>query len=113
MRYIVTRHLGAVSWLKDRVGEPVVHIHHLDDPCMLQSGDTVYGTLPMYLVAEVCARGVRYVHLEVELPKHLRGQDLTAAQLTKLNAELVEYTVTRRTRHDRFLTLGGDLEDLL
>src|SRR5690625_7990948 len=80
---------------------------------MLQSGDTVYGTLPMHLVAEICARGVRYRHLEVELPKHLRGQDLTAEQLTKLNAELVEYAVTRRTSHDRFLALGGDLEELL
>lgn len=113
MRYIVSRHLGALSWLKDRVGEPAVHIDHLDDLCMLQSGDTVYGTLPMHLVAEICARGVRYRHLEVELPKHLRGQDLTAEQLTKLNAELVEYAVTRRASHDRFLALGGDLEDLL
>ena len=44
-------------------------------------GDTVIGTLPVNLAAEVCARSARYLHLSLEVPREVRGRDLTADEM--------------------------------
>jgi len=98
MIYLVTRHPGAVEWLRRRLEGPAVHVEHLDNIASLGPGDIVAGTLPMHLAAQVCARGARYLHLEVELPRELRGLELAAEQLDALNARLVEYRVVRQGR---------------
>ena len=95
MNYLVTRHPGALQWLKTQSIEPFVPMAHLHNPDLIAPGDIVMGTLPLYLIAAVCTRGARYFHLDVALPDELRGTELTAQQLTGLNAELVEYSVQR------------------
>ncbi|WP_110620035.1 CRISPR-associated protein Csx16 [Thioalkalivibrio sp. ALE21] len=91
--YLVTRHPGAVEWAERR-GMPIDRcIPHLN-PSILQPGDCVLGTLPIHLAARVCARGARYLHLSLDIPPELRGQELDADTLDTCNARLEEYRVT-------------------
>ena len=66
---------------------------HLD-PEQIAPGDTVIGTLPVNLVARVCARGGRYLHLSLDLPAEARGRELTADELERYGARLEAYVVT-------------------
>jgi CRISPR-associated protein Csx16 len=100
MNYLVTRHSGALEWLRSHVEQPFIHIGHMTDLHILKQGDCVMGTLPLYLIAAVCVRGARYFHLDVELPDYLRGTELSAQKLRELNAELVEYSVLRHLPDD-------------
>ncbi len=91
--YFVSRHPGAVDWIA-RQG---VHIDgvvdHLD-PAQLTAGDTVIGTLPVHLAAQVCARNVRYLHLALDLPPALRGAELSADDLQRHGARLTAFAIT-------------------
>jgi CRISPR-associated protein Csx16 len=90
--YFISRHPGAVAWAQGQG----LHIHqvlpHLD-PHTVQPGDTVMGTLSLPVAAQVCARGARYLHLSLNLPLALRGQELSAEQLRACGAHLCEYRV--------------------
>lgn len=92
--YFVTRHPGARDWaaeegiLVDRV------IDHLD-PATVQQGDTVIGSLPVNLVAEVCARGGAYLHLSIDLSPQARGQELSAREMRACGARIERYWVRR------------------
>jgi len=90
--YFVSRHPGASDWA---VGEGVEYdrlVTHLD-PERIMRGDTVIGSLPVNLAATVCSRGARYLHLTLDLPAELRGQELDADQLRELGAHLEPYRV--------------------
>ena len=93
MIYLITRHAGAVQWLKAVVDEPYVLLAHLHAINMVQAGDVIIGTLPVNLIAKINRQGARYLHLHIDTRAHLRGQELTAAQLVQLGASLVEYSV--------------------
>ncbi len=57
--YFITRHSGAIDWARQQ-GIVVDHqLAHLDID-MIDSGDTVIGSLPVNLVAEVCEKGFLY-----------------------------------------------------
>ncbi len=88
--WLVSRHPGAVEWIK-RQGIAVDHrVEHLDIDA-IGSGDTVIGTLPINLVAEVCDRGGSYRHLTLDLPPELRGRELSADDLRRCDARLESY----------------------
>lgn len=89
--YFITRHKGAVEWARAQ-GITATQISHLD-PGMIRQGDTVLGTLPVNIAAEICARGARYFHLSLDVPEALRGEELTAAQMQACSAALEEYDV--------------------
>lgn len=91
--YLVTRHPGAVEWAERKGLHIDRRIPHLD-PAILQPGDCVLGTLPVHLAARVCARGARYLHLSLDIPPEVRGQELDANTLDACNARLEEYRVT-------------------
>ncbi len=95
MNYVVTRHLGALEWLTDKIQGCFFHLDHLHSVDFLFPGDVVVGTLPINVVAEINARGANYYHLSIELPYELRGQELSAEQLKQLNAQLVKYFASR------------------
>ena len=91
-RWFVSRHPGAVAWANRRgfaVDQFVPHLNAQD----VQSGDRVYGTLPVELAAEVCRRGARFFALCVNVTENERGHNLTADDLFQLNARLREYHV--------------------
>jgi CRISPR-associated protein Csx16 len=89
--YFVTRHRGAIEWLR-RKGIAATIVEHLDVG-QVQPGDLVLGSLPVQIVALLNARGVRYMHLAYDTPHELRGQELSADDLERLGARLVEYRV--------------------
>jgi len=92
--YFVTRHPGARDWAEQEgiaVDELVDHL----EVERIRSGDTVIGSLPVNLAAEVCARGGHYLHLTLELPAELRGKELTAADMRRLGARAEEFRVER------------------
>ncbi|MBI1209581.1 MAG: CRISPR-associated protein Csx16 [Azospirillum sp.] len=89
----VTRHPGAVAWARRRgiEAEAVAHL----DIAAVETGDTVLGTLPVHLAADLCARGARYCHLEMDVPQSLRGKELTADEMEAAGARLVSYRVEK------------------
>ncbi len=90
--WLVSRHPGAVEWIRYQ-GIAVDHqVQHLD-VSLVQDGDLVVGTLPIQLAAAVCQRGARYFHLSVQLPFELRGQELDSTTLNRLGAKLEEFAV--------------------
>jgi CRISPR-associated protein Csx16 len=92
--YFVSRHPGAREWAGMEgigVDEFVAHL----DVGRIGRSDTVIGSLPINLAAEVCARGGRYLHLSLTLPPGLRGKELTAEDLQRLEARLEPFDIRR------------------
>lgn len=89
--YFISRHPGAIEWAI-AVGIRASHVEHLD-PAVVEAGDRVIGTLPVNLAAQVCQRGARYWHLSLQLPRSLRGVELSREQLEALSPLLVEYRI--------------------
>ena len=72
---IISRHPAAIKLLRET-------LHRIDriqaeltpeDMQLLQAGDCVYSNLPAPVVAALSARGVRYFHIELQLPLSVRG----------------------------------------
>jgi CRISPR-associated protein Csx16 len=97
--YFVSRHPGAIEWLQGQFpGQTACVIPHMADQ-PFDAGDMVCGVLPIALAARLCRVGALPVAIEVDLPAHLRGQELSAAQLDALGARLVCYDVQERLLH--------------
>lgn len=92
--FFVTRHPGACEWGRTQGLDVSKVVPHLD-PNIVARDDIVVGSLPVNLAAEVCARGARYLHLSLDLPAHMRGQELTADRMKEFGARLEEYLVKR------------------
>lgn len=92
--WFVSRHSGAAAWAQRQGLASATRVAHLDVE-RLRAGDTVIGTLPVHLAAEVCARGARYLHLVLELPMRLRGVELTAEQMSECGARIEQFVVAR------------------
>jgi CRISPR-associated protein Csx16 len=91
--YLVTRHAGAVQWAAQTGLHYDVHLPHLLTLEQLCKGDIVIGTLPINMVCQLTQKGVRYMHLSLQIPSHLRGVELSAAQLEACHATLQEFQV--------------------
>ncbi len=92
--FFVTRHPGALDWARAKGIAFDRHVTHLD-PQEVGAGDTVIGSLPVHLAAEVCIRDARYFNLSLDLPAHLRGRELDAATLETCAARLEEFDVRK------------------
>jgi CRISPR-associated protein Csx16 len=90
--YFVTRHAGAIEWARASGIAVDRQLAHLD-MAEVKAGDCVIGTLPVHLAAEVCALGARYFHLALEIPPEWRGRELSAEDLRRFGARIVEYRV--------------------
>lgn len=93
--YFITRHKGALEWAKEEHVHYDVHVTHLANFDELRAEDTVIGTLPIHLVADLHVRGIRYVHLSMHVPAHFRGLELSAQQLRDCRIRLEEFYVVR------------------
>ena len=94
--WFVSRHPGAFAWAQRRGLAVDRQLAHLA-PEQIAPGDTVIGTLPVNLVARVCARGGRYLHLSLDLPAEARGRELTADELERYGARLEAYVAKPAT----------------
>jgi CRISPR-associated protein Csx16 len=90
--FFVSRHPGAIAWA-DHQGLQVDRFTAHLDPAEIQPGDTVIGSLPVHLAAEVCKRGGRYLNLSLDLPAHARGRELAVEELEAFNARLEGFNV--------------------
>lgn len=88
----VSRHPGAVQWIKAQPMQIDRFVPHLD-VAEVQAGDRVIGSLPVHLAAQVCAAGGEYWNLSLELPAELRGQELSREQLEQMSARLERFSV--------------------
>jgi CRISPR-associated protein Csx16 len=92
----LTRHPGALHWLRDKIGcdSHVEVLEHLDD-VLLKCHDRIYGIFPMHIAARLCAAGVECWMIDVAIPPELRGVEMTSEQLNQLGAQLIRYHVRR------------------
>lgn len=89
---IVTRHAGAIEWLRRKgiTGEIVIHA----TPSVIRD-QVVVGILPFHLAALT----KRLMLIDVpRIPKELRGTDLTPEQMDMYGATIREYKVMDLTR---------------
>lgn len=93
--WFVSRHAGAIEWAHRNEIHAHRWVSHVGT-CEIAAGDTVIGSLPVHMAAAVCARGARYLHLVLDLPKELRGHELTSEQLTEVKARLQCYYLEKR-----------------
>lgn len=92
-KWFISRHLGAIEWVKDQNLQVDHFVSHVDI-AQIRAGDTVMGSLPVHLVAQVCGCGARYLHLSVDLPSAHRGRELSKQELHQFNARLRPFLVT-------------------
>ncbi|AVO49256.1 CRISPR-associated protein Csx16 [Melaminivora suipulveris] len=90
--WFVSRHPGALQWMRQHGPAFDQHVPHLD-PAQVHPGDRVLGTLPVHLAAQVCARRAEYWHLVLDLPEAARGHELGAHELTALRARLQRFFI--------------------
>jgi CRISPR-associated protein Csx16 len=96
--WFISRHPGALEWAKVQGLAIDRHCPHLTDNNLandIAAGDTVIGSLPVHLAAIVCQRGATYYNLSLDLPAHLRGKELSAAEVTACNARFEPYHVEK------------------
>ncbi|WP_227430945.1 CRISPR-associated protein Csx16 [Psychrobacter sp. I-STPA6b] len=97
--YLLTRHVGAVKWMQAMGHHYDKHLNHLASYDNLAKGDTVIGSLPINIVADINQLGVKYVHLSLVIPEELRGVELSLEQLIRLEAKLETFSVIRSDDH--------------
>lgn len=97
--WFVSRHPGAIEWATRQHLQVDRTVPHLD-PAQVQPGDTVIGSLPVNLAAQVCAKGASYWHLSVELPAELRGRELSADDLEQLGARVQAFDIKPQKLHE-------------
>ena len=85
---IVTRHEGAVEWLRQQgiTGNVISHATESD-----VAGKDVIGILPLHLAA--LANSVTAIVMD--LPPEFRGKDITPEQMDACGAKLVKYEVRK------------------
>lgn len=91
--WFVSRHPGARAWALERELKVDHWCDHLDITQVVE-GDVVIGTLPLPIAVAVCRCGAEYWHLAIELPAELRGVELSANELSRLQARLVRYDLS-------------------
>lgn len=94
---LISRHPSAIAWVKSKVMVDKVLTHLTDDDLAdLTADDTVIGTLPIHLAAEVCEKGATFVYLSLDTPPELRGTELSIEQMDALGARLEGYHVEKQ-----------------
>lgn len=92
--WFVSRHPGAVEWARRNGLAFDRHVAHLDAG-EVAAGDTVIGSLPVNLAAEVCARGAEYWNLSLRLAPQDRGRELSAEELQAYNIVIERYGIRK------------------
>lgn len=92
--WIVSRHSGALEWLQRQGIKADRQVTHLDIS-RVAAGDRVIGSLPVGMIADVCALGASYFHLDLTLRPEQRGRELSADEMDAAGARLVQYEARR------------------
>jgi len=92
--YLISRHPGAIQWIKQQQIHYDSHLSHLD-LSIIEEGDTIIGSLPVNIAEQICRKKAHYQHLSLELPENQRGQELTAAEMQQLGAKIQAYIIKK------------------
>lgn len=86
---LVSRHEGARQWLLQQAEARGWHnvrlVSHLTDADW-QGACGVAGTLPLAVIARLCAAGIPVWHLDIPLDAETRGVELSAEQMVERRA---------------------------
>jgi len=93
--FFVSRHPGALEWMKNSGTQFDKHVTHLNLD-EVGEGDVVIGSLPVNIVADVCHKKAKYIHLSIRVNAEDRGKELSANQLADYDATLEEYFAEKR-----------------
>ncbi|MDP8052784.1 CRISPR-associated protein Csx16 [Pasteurella atlantica] len=91
--YFVSRHQGAIDWIKTQDIKIDHFIEHLDVD-MVKNGDVVIGTLPIHIAAQVCKKEAKFYFLSINVHKEQRGQELNKDELIKQECKLQQFIIT-------------------
>lgn len=93
MIYFVSRHPGAIAWIKKQTEWKVdAFITHLDIDT-IKAGDIVLGTLPIHLAALVCQKGAEFYFLTVPQEENRRGTEYSIEEMLNMKCFLQRYEV--------------------
>ncbi len=93
MTYFISRHAGAIEWIKSQPNWQIDRfIPHLDTS-VLRAGDVVVGTLPVHLAAEVCAAGAQFYFLQLPQQAALRGSEYSAEEMDSMGCQVRRFDV--------------------
>lgn len=93
MIYFISRHQGAIDWIRQQSTWSIDHfVSHLN-PEAIQPGDVVIGTLPLHLAAAVCARGAKFYFLSLNVGFADRGGEYSATEMEQLGCHLQQFEV--------------------
>ena len=87
--YIVTRHAGAIAWLREKgfAGEVVPHLAGNQ----VQSGNIYIGVLPVPMIQQILDTGSRFYLLVMpEVTLVQRDREMTPGDMDAAGARLVE-----------------------
>jgi len=85
---IVTRHAGAVKWLKSK-GIKGINVYNLQEEDV-EKGDKIYGVLPLTLVAKAIEKGAEVTLLMLpSIAYEDRGKELTPEEMDEAGAYMV------------------------
>ena len=90
--WFVTRHPGAIAWMKKQPVAVDRWVSHLDAD-EIREGDTVIGILPLHAAAKVCEKGAIFLALSIELTEEQRGRELSLQDLENISCSLRRFDV--------------------
>lgn len=110
--HVVTRHHGALDWLRSH-GIRWDRHHERFDARDIKETDQVIGILPMRVAARICALGARYLHICINMPNDRRGSELTLEEMIQFGASLEEFRILmlpkpRMARYGAEVSLPAD-----
>lgn len=91
-KFVVSRHPGAILWLKSQGIEGEIHpAWKNENISLLNKGDVVIGNLPLTMIVEILKTGATFGLLNLpEVPLEKRGVELTPEELTTFGANVME-----------------------
>lgn len=91
--WFISRHEGAILWMKEQEGWNVDRWEAHLDVSEVHEGDVVVGTLPLHLAAEVCQKGAYFYFLILPQQEFNRGCEYSATQMNAAGCRLQQYDV--------------------
>lgn len=91
--WFISRHPGAIAWIKEQAQWHIDHYRDHLDPDDIAPGDTVIGTLPPHIAAAICAKGAAWCALQLPQEAEQRGSEYSAADMTAMGCTLQRYHI--------------------
>ena len=97
MKFIVTRHKGAVAWIKKHYGifSNFIVIPHISKEQI--KGNIIIGTLPI----DLAVLAGEYWHLSMKIPLEMSGKEFTVEDMEEFGCQIVKYKIEKADQDTR------------